>query len=124
MAIHGEVIEEDLHERWYVIVEYLGDNALEGRRRRFQPEHHDFCHKNAPLGDERSFLLVLGVHSDLIIATKTIKKTIAFMPRSRVKNAIPERKREPVCDRGRVEFPIVHTDSYFPLLLWNDYYRA
>ena len=35
MAIHGEVIEEDLHERRYVVVEDLGNNALESRRRRF-----------------------------------------------------------------------------------------
>ena len=119
-----EFIEEDLHERRYVVVEDLGNNALECRRRRFKPEHHYFRNKNAPLGDESGFLLVLGVHSNLIISAETIEKAIAFMPRYRVENAIREWKREAIRDRGRVEFPIVHTDSYFPVLLWNDYYRA
>ena len=60
----------------------------------------------------------------LVIVAKPVEKTVALMACYRVENVVREWERETIRDRGRVEFPIVYTDSYFPVLLRNDYYRA
>ena len=72
LAIHGKVVEENLDERRDILVKNFGDDALELRRCRFQPEHHYLGHEDTPFRDKGRFLLIIRVHSDFVIATEPI----------------------------------------------------
>ena len=69
-AIHGKIVNEDLHEGRDVIVENFSNNSLEGGWCHLQSEHHDDCHKETPFGDKCCIFLVVPVHADLIIAVE------------------------------------------------------
>ena len=64
------------------------------------------------------------MHSNLIITAEPIEEAVAFVACYRVEDVVCEWERESIRDRGRVEFPIVDADPYFPVLLWDDYDRA
>ena len=66
-AIHGEVIQEYLHECRDELAKYFHDYSLECRRRCLESEHHDHYYKDPPFGDERRLFLVVGMHPYLIV---------------------------------------------------------
>ena len=72
LAIHGEVVEENLHERWDILIKNFDDDALERGRRRFQSEHHYLSHEDTPLCDKCRFLLIVLMHFDLVVATEPV----------------------------------------------------
>ena len=75
-TINREIIEEDMHKRKYVFTENFSDDALKCRRRCFKPEHHHYDLKYAPFHHERRLLWIVRMHTDLIIPSKAIQKTI------------------------------------------------
>mgnify|MGYP007117657938 CR=1 FL=1 len=53
----------------------------------------------------------------MIIAVETIQKAIHFVPNYDVEYAINERKGKSICNRYRVEFPVVSRSSWVQLQL-------
>ena len=72
LAIHCKVVEENLHERWDILVENLGDDPLQRGRCCLRSEHHYLGHEDTPFRDKHRFLLIVQVHSDLVIAVEPV----------------------------------------------------
>ena len=72
LAIKNKVVKEDLHERWDIFVEYLGDDSLKHGWCRFKTESDYFGHEDTQFCDKSHFLLIVQVHTYLIIATEHI----------------------------------------------------
>ena len=62
------ILYVDFHSVSKVVDEYFVDQPLVGCTYILQTKMHDLVAKYAPLGDERSLLLVVRVHEDLIVS--------------------------------------------------------
>ena len=78
-AIHDEVIQEYVHEHRDELTKYFHDYSLECRRRCLESEHHDYCYKDSPFGNESGLFLVLKVHPYLVVAVESLKEAIYLM---------------------------------------------
>ena len=124
LTIHRKIIEKDLHECQNKILENFGDDSLELSGFRFQPEHHDDCYEQTLFCHEGRLFFIIWVHLDLIIATKSVLKTIAIVADNCIQNVVSERECKRIHDRGCIEFSVVNPHPNLTILLSHYYNRT
>ena len=121
LSINHEIIKEDLHKGSNEVLEDLRDDALKCGGGYFQAEHRIHSYEYTPLYYAGCFLLIIRVHSNLIIATETVEKTITIMVGHRIKDVVHEWEWKGIRDHGDVKFPIIHADPDLSILFWEDH---
>src|ERR1044072_5430472 len=82
-----------------------------------QSKWHDFVTEYAPLCNESSLFHVFGGHFDLIVTGETIHEGENFMLSGVVNQKINMRKWEIIFRTRFVQISVIHTHSYFTILL-------
>src|ERR1043165_910365 len=82
-----------------------------------QSERHDFVAESTPLCNESSLLHVFKSHFDLIVAGETIHEGENLMLSGVVNQNINMRKWKIVFRTRLVQISVIHTHSYFTILL-------
>ena len=85
---------------------------------------HEDCYEDTPFCDECCLFLIIGVHSNLIIAIERVKKAIAIVADHHIKDVVGKGQWECIRDRGGVQFPVIYTDSYLSILFRDNHDRA
>src|ERR1051325_5719140 len=87
-----------------------------------QSERHNLVAESAPLGNKGSLLHVFRSHFDLIVTGETIHEGENLMLNGIVNQNINMREWEIVFRTRFVQISVIHTHSYFTILLsYGDY---
>src|ERR1051325_8154070 len=87
-----------------------------------QPKRHNLVAESTPLCNKSSLLHVFGSHLDLIVTGETIHEGENLMLSGVVNQNINMRKWEIIFRTCFVQISVIHTHSYFAILLRYGYY--
>ena len=78
-GLDHHVIDVYFHSVAELLFEHGGDQSLVGCPRILQPKRHNFVAVGSSWGEECSFVLVLWMHGDLMVASVSIKEAHTLM---------------------------------------------
>src|ERR1044072_3387867 len=104
------------------VVKQCHHGTLISGARVLQSERHNLVAESTPLCNESSLLHVFRSHFDLIVIEETIHEGENFVLSSVVNQDINMRKWKIVFRTRSVQISVIHTHSYFAILLRYGYY--
>src|ERR1051325_11298762 len=116
------VVDIDLYLVMNHVMEQCHHSALISGACVLQSERHDLVAESTPLCNKSSLLHVVGSHFDLIVTGETIHEGENLMLSGVVNQNINVRKWKIVFRACLIQISVIHTHSYFAILLRYGYH--